>query len=132
MVNDGSVFETWQEKFCVLTENSFYSFSKSLGSSKSKKSFTKICLLDISDIGLVTHKGRTVLTIQTPRTGKLVFKKQGMGPGVEEWYQQIRENLRACFVKKIIESPLERTKATFHGNLFPSGIKGMDIESRTC
>ena len=48
-------FETWQEKFCVLTENSFYSFSKSLGSSKSKKSFTKICLLDISDIGLVTR-----------------------------------------------------------------------------
>ena len=93
-------FETWQEKFCVLTENSFYSFSKSLGSSKSKKSFTKICLLDISDIGLVTHKGRTVVTIQTPRTGKLVLMKQGAGPGVEKWYTQIRENLRACFVKK--------------------------------
>ena len=113
-------FETWQEKFCVLTENSFYSFSKSLGSSKSKKNFIKICLLDISDMDLVTHKGRTVVTIQTPRTGKLVLMKQGAGPGVEEWYQQIRENLRACFVKKIIESPLESTKATFHGNLFPS------------
>ena len=69
---------------------------------------------------LVTHKGKTVLTIQTPSTGKLVLMKQGAGPGVEEWYQQIRENLRACFVKKIIESPLESTKATFHGNLFPS------------
>ena len=113
-------FETWQEKFCVLTENSFYSFSKSLGSSKSKKSFTKICLLDISDMDLVTHKGRTVVTIQTPSTGKLMLMKQGEGPGVEKWYQQIRENLRACFVKKIIESPLESTKATFHGNLFPS------------
>ena len=70
-------FETWQEKFCVLTENSFYSFSKSLGSSKSKKSFTKICLLDISDMDLVTHKGRTVVTIQTPSTGKLMLMKQG-------------------------------------------------------
>ena len=99
-IMSGQFFASWHEKFCVLTENSFYCFSKSLGSAKSKKSFTKICLLDISDIGLVTHKGRTVVTIQTPSTGKLMLMKQGEGPGVEEWYHQIRENLRACFVKK--------------------------------
>ena len=99
-IMSGQFFASWHEKFCVLTENSFYCFSKSLGSAKSKKSFTKICLLDISDIGLVTHKGRTVVTIQTPSTGKLMLMKQGEGPGVEEWYHQIRENVRACFVKK--------------------------------
>merc|ERR1711923_625584 len=108
-------FETWHKKFCVLTENSFYSFSKSLGSSKSKKNFTKICLLDNSDMDLVTHKGRTVLTIQTPSTGKLVLMKQGAGPGVEKWYTQIRENLRACFVKKSSSHHWKERRRPFMG-----------------
>merc|ERR1712189_104485 len=58
----GKIFSTWQERFCVLTENSFYSFSKKTASST--KTFKKVKLLDICDIRLVTERGQKILSLK--------------------------------------------------------------------
>lgn len=89
-MSGNNIFSTWQERFCVLTENSFYSFSKKSGSAA--KTFTKIKLSEISDIFLSVDKGQTTFTIKMTKGGKLLFRK---AEGLECWYQQILANLRA-------------------------------------
>ena len=83
----GKLFSTWQEKFCVLTENSFYSFSKKVGSMT--KTFTKIRLLDICDILLEMEKGQRILKIKT-KMGKLMFRRS---EEIEDWHQQFLANI---------------------------------------
>ena len=85
----GKLFSTWQEKFCVLTENSFYSFSKKVGSMT--KTFTKIRLLDICEILLETEKGQRILKIKT-KLGKLMFRRS---EEIEDWHQQFLANISA-------------------------------------
>jgi len=92
------LFSTWQEKFCVLTENSFYSFSRKVGSMT--KTFTKVRLLDISDILLETEKGQRILKIKT-RMGKLMFRKS---EDLEDWHQQFLANISALRRKNLTKS----------------------------
>ena len=85
----GKLFSTWQEKFCVLTENSFYSFSRKVGSMT--KTFTKVRLLDIIDILLESERGQKILKIKT-QMGKLMFRKSDE---LEDWHQQFLANILA-------------------------------------
>ena len=94
----GKLFSTWQEKFCVLTENSFYSFSKKVGSMT--KTFTKIRLLDICDILLETEKGQRILKIKT-RMGKLMFRRS---EEIEDWHQQFLVNISALRRNNLMRS----------------------------
>ena len=84
----GKLFSSWEEKFCILTENSFYSFAKKVGSMT--KTFTKIRLLDICDILLRTERGQRILKIKT-RMGKLMFRRSD--EGMEDWHRQFLANI---------------------------------------
>merc|ERR1712133_298894 len=88
----GKIFSSWQERFCVLTENSFYSFSKK--STSKTKTFKKVKLLDICDICLVTENGQKVLCLKINNMGKLEFKRESSDPAImEEWYLQFLSNV---------------------------------------
>merc|ERR1711972_970375 len=63
----GKIFSTWQERFCVLTENSFYSFSK------------KIVSLKINNMG------------------KLQFKRESDQKMIDDWYLQFLSNVKLCY-----------------------------------
>jgi len=79
----GKIFSTWKERFCVLTENSFYSFSKK--SASSTKSFKKVKLLDICDMRLVTEDGRKILQLKINSMGKLALKRESDESMIDEW-----------------------------------------------
>merc|ERR1712121_23780 len=93
----GKLFSTWQERFCVLTENSFYSFSKK--STSAAKTFRKIKLSDINDICILNERGLNTIILKMNNGGKFFFRKS---EGLLEWYNQflsntsshIRSNLR--------------------------------------
>merc|ERR1719393_612476 len=93
----GKIFSTWKERFCVLTENSFYSFSKK--STSAAKTFRKIKLSDINDICILNERGLNTIILKMNNGGKFFFRKS---EGLLEWYNQflsntsshIRSNLR--------------------------------------
>merc|ERR1711915_501560 len=91
----GKVFSSWKERFCVLTENSFYSFSKK--SASSTKSFKKVKLLDICDLRLVTEHGRKILQLKINSMGKLAFKRESDENMIDEWYLQFLSNVKSCY-----------------------------------
>ena len=69
----GKLFSTWQERFCVLTENSFYSFSKK--STSAAKTFRKIKLSDINDICILNERGLNTIILKM-NAQKIVSMKQ--------------------------------------------------------
>merc|ERR1719481_770981 len=89
----GKIFSTWKERFCVLTENSFYSFSKK--SASSTKSFKKVKLLDICDIRLVTENGQKILHLKINSMGKLTLKRESDEKIIDEWYLQFLSNVKS-------------------------------------
>jgi len=91
----GKIFSTWKERFCVLTENSFYSFSKK--SASSTKSFKKVKLLDICDIRLVTENGQKILHLKINSMGKLALKRESDESMIDEWYLQFLSNVKSCY-----------------------------------
>jgi len=91
----GKIFSTWQERFCVLTENSFYSFSKKTASST--KTFKKVKLLDICDIRLVTERGQKILSLKINNMGKLQFKRESDQKMIDDWYLQFLSNVKSCY-----------------------------------
>merc|ERR1712243_156418 len=91
----GKIFSTWKERFCVLTENSLYSFSKK--SASSTKSFKEVKLLDICDIRLVTENGQKILQLKINSMGKLALKRESDESMIDEWYLQFLSNVKSCY-----------------------------------
>ena len=86
----GKLFSTWQERFCVLTENSFYSFSKK--SASATKTFRKIKLSDIIDICILTDRGHNTMILKMNNGGKFMFRKSEF---LLDWYKQFLSNTSA-------------------------------------
>ena len=86
----GKLFSTWQERFCVLTENSFYSFSKK--SASTTKTFRKIKLSDIIDICILTDRGHNTMILKMNNGGKFMFRKSEF---LLDWYKQFLSNTSA-------------------------------------
>jgi len=117
-----NIFSSWKERFCILTENSFYSFSRKTGAAA--KSISRIKLSEISDIELSIIKRQTTLILTLSKcseTEKLMLRAE---KGLEEWHSKIMSNM-IYFKHQLRRRTYSQTKSMRRQNMPIIGVNSL-------